>query len=453
MPHDPHQWRLRDHDHARRVMLAQGSGRAIEHPIWQSRSAPVTPRPSLDSAITAEVAIVGGGVAGVSTALHLAERGVDVALIEAGTLGSGAAGSSAGIIAPQLVRATPDDVRRKLGDAADGMLRLVAESGTYLFDLVRRYGITCDAAETGFIAPLTGRQADRVLNERVREWGGLRPDLRVSDAEETQRLTGCGGYGAAIVDPTGGSVDPLALVRGLADQAERMGSRLYEDSPATQIVRDRGLWSVLTDAGELRARRVVLAANGGNPLLHQRLAGTILPLPVLEVATEPLPSDLLQAILPERHALTDLEPDVFSIRYTSDYRLITAFPASGRDTPADIERRVNQRLADTLVAHRPLALAYVWLGHAWVNASLLPRIVQLDDGLIAAQACNGRGLATNVLLGRELAKALAGRPQDAMIKAEPPRAVSGFLLARHLPRLLLSSALFAKRIKRRLGVA
>lgn len=453
MPRDPHQRGLRDHDNARRVTSGRSGVRAVEQPIWRDGSATVTLRPSLDRAITADVAIVGGGVAGLSTALHLAERGVDVALVEAGTLGSGAAGTSAGIVAPQLVRATPDEVRRKLGDAADGMLRLVAESGTYLFDLVRRYGMACDAAETGFIAPLTGRHAGRVLEERVREWGGLRPDLRVSDAEETQRLTGCRGYGAAIIDPTGGSVDPLALVRGLADQAERLGVRICEGSPAAQIVRDRGMWSVVTDAGELRARRVVLAANGGNPLLHPRLAGTILPLPVLEVATEPLPSDLQRAILPERHALTDLEPDVFSIRYTSDHRLITAFPATGRDTPTDIERRVNQRLADMLVAHRPLALDYVWLGHAWVNASLLPRIVQLDEGLIAAQACNGRGLATNVLLGRELAEALAGRPEHRMIAFEPPRAVSGFLLARHLPRLLLSSALIAKRIKRRLGVA
>jgi glycine/D-amino acid oxidase-like deaminating enzyme len=434
-------------------MLARSSGGGAEHPIWRDQSAPATLRPRLDGSVTAEVAIVGGGVAGLSTALHLAERGVDVALVEAGTLGSGAAGTSAGIVAPHLVRATPDEVRRKLGDAADGMLRLVAESGTYLFDLVRRHGIACEAAETGFIAPLTGRRAGRVLEERVREWGGLRPDLRVSDAAETQRLTGCRGYGAAIIDPTGGSVDPLALVRGLADQAVRLGARVYEDSPATQIVRDRGLWSVMTDAGEIRAQRVVLAANGGNPGLHPRLAGTILPLPVLEVATAPLPSDLQRAILPERHALTDLEPDVFSIRYTADNRLITAFPATGRDTPADIERRVNQRLADMLVAHRPLALDYVWLGHAWVNASLLPRIVELEEGLVAAQACNGRGLATNVLLGRELARALAGRPEDAMIAFEPPRAVSGFLVARHLPRLLLSSALLAKRLKRRLGVA
>lgn len=435
------------------MISGRSGGGAVERPIWLGRSAPVTPRPRLDGAITAEVAIVGGGVAGLSTALHLAERGVDVALVEAGTLGSGAAGTSAGIVAPQLVRATPDDVRRKQGDAAEGMLRLIAESGRYLFDLVRRHDIACEAEETGFIAPLTGRHAGRVLTDRVREWGALRPDLRVSDAEETQFLTGCRGYGAAIIDPTGGSVDPLALVRGLADRAERLGVRVFEDSPVTQVTRDGGLWSVMTEAGELRARQVVLAANGGNPSLHPRLAGTILPLPVLEVATEPLPSDLRQAILPERHALTDLESDVFSIRYTSDHRLITAFPATGRETPGDIARRVNQRLADTLVAHRPLALDYVWLGHAWVNASLLPRIVQLDEGLIAAQACNGRGLATNVLLGRELAEALVGRPEAAMLAFEPPRAVSGFLLARHLPRLLLSSALIAKRIKRRLGVA
>jgi glycine/D-amino acid oxidase-like deaminating enzyme len=445
MSRDPSQRGVHRNDHAHWMMR----GATITAPVWQHLAPVPAQRPRLAAITSAEIVIVGGGVAGLSTALHLAEAGRDVAVIEAMTVGSGAAGTSAGVVAPHLPRATPSSVRHKLG-AGDGdrLLRLVADSGSYMFDLVRAHGIACDAAQDGFIAPTTGRGAATLLERRVREWADIRADLRVADAAETQLLTGCRGYTAALVDMSGGGVDPLALVRGLGLRAERLGVRIYEDSAVIDITPDGDGWRVRTAAGEIAAPNVVLAANGGSIGVHGDLAGTVLPLPVIEVATEPLDSALRQVILPQGHALTDLEPDVFSIRFTADGRLITAFPAGGDDVPDDIAAKVNRRLADMLVTHRPLAIDYAWIGRAWVNASLMPQLVRVADGLLAVQACNGRGLAINTIIGREVARTLMGEP--ALLPLSSPRPIRGVPFAKQLPRLLLASALAAKRLKRRL---
>ena len=149
-----------------------------------------------------------------------------------------------------------------------------------------------------------------------------------------------------------------------------------------------------------------------------------------------------EAILPQNHMLTDLSTDVFSIRYDSEGRLITACPAPQRVDRAQIEKAINRRLANMLPAWRTMPLEYVWVGTAWLNTDLLPRVAVLADDAIAIQACNGRGLALNTIAGREAARwASAGTGgYRTLMPMKPPRRVLGFALARHVPQLLMGAA-------------
>ncbi len=207
-----------------------------------------------------------------------------------------------------------------------------------------------------------------------------------------------------------------------------------------------------TPAGEVTARRVVLCANGGNTTLHPALAQTILPLPVCEVATHPLPASMRKNILPFGHTLTDSSADVFSIRFDAENRLITACPGRQKIDYARINQVINERLAAALPDYRSTPLEYIWQGTAWLNRSLLPRVLRVEEGLIAVQACNGRGIAMNTIIGREVGRWLAEpNPVEPMVPIESPRRVAGYTLTKHLPELMLGGAAIAKRAWARLA--
>lgn len=421
--------------------------------FWHLIAPPVPHRARLQSVIDAEFAIVGAGIAGLSLALSLARAGREVALVEAATPGSGALGASAGIVAPQLVRTTPRHVLTRLGSTPGAnWLRLIGESGGYLFDLIRTLDIACDARPFGFIAPAKGPRAERRLQEIVAQWRPFRQDLAVLSGGEVAAFTGAFGYSAAIVDASGGGVDPLRLAHGLAERAAQAGAQLHDHSPAVGISGHAGHWKVRTTEGEVRARTVALCANGGNHRLHPGLRESVLPMRVHELVTDPLCALMLDSTLPAGHALTDLENDIFSIRVIEGDRLLTYYPVSAHASMQSVEAAVNDRLRAMLTHFQPVRIAHWWEGVAWMNSSLMPRVVVLDDGLFAIQACNGRGIATNAIVGREVARAFLDREgYRPGIAFEKPRAIGGFALARHLPNVLLRGARVLGRLKSGFG--
>jgi glycine/D-amino acid oxidase-like deaminating enzyme len=418
--------------------------------LWLSRGqSPASP--ALRGALETDVAVVGAGVAGVSTAFHLAALDIKVVVLEAARRPFAATAASAGVIAPQLARLTPGDVLARLGaEAGSRFLRLLAESGRYLFDLVTAERIACDARPAGFLGPAAGERAADRLGGLIAAWSPFRQDLALADGPETWALTGADGYDACLIDPTGGGVDPVAFVQGLAGALPKDRARLFRDSEVVSIARRGERWVLATDQGTLTARRVVLCANGANARLHPALARTVLPLPVYQVATAPLAASARGAILPLGHALTDASSDVFSIRFDAEGRLITACPGLiPRDRDA-LTRTINRRLAARLPAYRETSLDYGWRGVAWLNPSLLPRVVAVEEGLLAVQACNGRGLALNTIIGREVARMLrAPGVYEPAIPLERPSPVRGHALARHIPGLMMTAAAFARRSPRR----
>ena len=300
---------------------------AIGTSLWKALNAPPPPSVPLDGRISTDVLIIGAGVAGLSLGLHLGDRHTDTVILESENDANAATGASAGIIAPQLVRTTPNAVLKRLGAATGArVLRMIAESGRYTFELIERLGIECGARQAGFLNPVAGQHGARAHAQLAAQWRPFRNDLQLIEGTEVTALSGCRGYSAAIIDPTGGSLDPVAYSRGLARATRASGSSLHYDSRVLSLKRAGDRWVARTQSGEVTARRVVLCANGGNATLHPSLAQTILPLPVCEVATQPLPASMREKILPQGHSLTDSSTNVFSIRFDPAGRLITACP-------------------------------------------------------------------------------------------------------------------------------
>jgi glycine/D-amino acid oxidase-like deaminating enzyme len=159
-----------------------------------------------------------------------------------------------------------------------------------------------------------------------------------------------------------------------------------------------------------------------------------------------------ERILPYGHTLTDSSIDVFSIRFDKLGRLITACPGRRRIDHAQVDGLINRRLATRIPDYHSTPLEHIWQGTAWLNSSLLPRVLLVEEGLMAVQACNGRGIALNTIIGRELAKRLADESvESTLVPFESPVPVAAFMLARYLPKLMLGSAGIAKRTLQRFG--
>jgi glycine/D-amino acid oxidase-like deaminating enzyme len=411
----------------------------IGQSLWSATARPETGVIGVHGALVAEVAIVGGGLVGMSTALHLAQSGVDVIVLDAGqddgrscaTLASG------GLVAPQFIRGNPQSLIAEFGQEEGGrFVRLVAEAGSYSFDLIRSHGLDCGASQNGFIAPFT--KAQRAGAEQVvKAWTGWRADTELVDALTAARLTGCSGYDGAVLDRSGGSVNPLGFAREMGRRAAELGARIHRRARVLTITESAGKRLLQLADGSVLANTVILAANGGNMALAPQLRRTVLPMVVREVATEPLPAELRQTILPQDHAMTDRGPDIFTIRFDEKGRLVTAATMPWGRTPAALTLAVNARLRRRIPGWRDARLDYVWSGTAWLNADLQPRYVRIDEATIAVQACNGRGVALAAPIGRNLADWARDRMAPLLLPVTVARPIAAYALARRLPDLAL----------------
>lgn len=434
---------------------SDGKADGAKSDVWRSLWSVTAPAPpalgALDRSIDCEIAIVGGGVEGLALARELALKGRDVALFEADELGSGATGASAGVLAPQLVRQTPNGVHSTMGrETGSRYLRLLADAGKLTFDIIRDRMEAIDARAGGFLAPATGAAGRQKIKDLLDQWREIRPDLTLIEGAEIVRLTGSPAYSAALHDPTGGSLNPLAYCRMLGDDALAAGAGLFTRSPVSGLERDGEVWRFQIGRHAVQARKVMLCANGGNTHLHPNIQRSVLPLKVCQVATHPLSPAVRQKILPQAHSLTDLETEVFSIRYDRDGRLITAHPMGSDLVDRDrLNRVVNARLSAMLPAYEHAPLEYAWTGTAWLTSSLLPQLTAVDERLFAIQACNGRGIALAASIAKSVADWLVTEGQRPCgLPILKPRPIPGYLFARYVPGLLMKMALATQSIRK-----
>ncbi|RIX49761.1 MAG: FAD-binding oxidoreductase [Rhodocyclales bacterium GT-UBC] len=383
--------------------------------LWSATALPPPATTHLEASVDADVVIIGAGYAGLSAALHLAEKGRQAVVLEAGEIGHGGAGRNNGMVIPTLSRAFPDDLRARFGnERGERMARLIGRSASFTFDLIRRHDIDCDAVQTGWTQPAHSPGRARLARKRFEQWQALGADVAYLDREEISALSGSQLYHGGWLAKTGGHLNPLKYVRGLATAALRSGARIFTQSPATAVKADAQGWRVETPRGAVRAGQVIVATDAYADQLFPQLRKSVVPVRFFQQATEPLPPEVLAKVLPGKQALSDTHADMRFARPTVDGRIVSGGTLVFKhDWKNRLESHTRQRLHEVFPAIRPdIKFDYVWDGHVAMTTDFLPRLHELATGIVTVTGYNGRGVALATQSGQLLAEAALGRAAD-----------------------------------------
>lgn len=387
--------------------------------LWArtAKAAPLTH--PLEGDAKADVAIIGGGYTGLSCALAVAKGGASAVVLEADVIGYGASGRNNGQVIPTLSRMDPDDVPGRIpveaGGAAKGeqLVQLVADSAKFTFDLIRRHRIDCEAVQNGWVQPVHSPGRVKLAEKRVKAWARRGAPVELLDAKGVEAITGSTFWHGGWENATGGKLNPLGYVRGLARVAIEAGAVVHTQSPVTSVERSGNGWRVSTARGSVLADKVVIATHAyGDAFsssLWPKLMQTVFPVRSHQMATQPYPEEVRSTVLPEDHACSDTQGDLHFFRWDADGRLVTgaalAVPLGWRVRAA---ARAAERVQKVFPQLGLPTFDYVWHGFVGITWDKLPHCHELAPGVLAFVGCNGRGVALATSIGTELAKAVLG---------------------------------------------
>jgi len=373
------------------------------------------PRPPLEGEHEADVCVIGGGIAGCSAALHLAERGYRVILLEAELVGWGASGRS-GAQAITGVACGQSKLESLIGaDDAHRIWDMTVEALRLQRTLIDRHQIDCDYVAGQMHVALKARQ-ERELRDDV-EIAHARyghHSLRMVERDELRSLIASDRYVAGTYDPVCGHLHPLKYTLGLAAAAERAGVRIFEGTRALDYERstagDAGrALRITTSRGVVRCRSIALCGNAWLGPLAPALARKIIGVGTYIVATEPLGAERAQALITNNAAVTDINWVIDYFRRSSDHRLLFGgrVSYSGLD-PLGTRRATRARMLKVFPQLADSKIEFSWGGLVDITLNRAPHFGRLEPDVYFVQGFSGHGIALTGLAGQLLAETIDG---------------------------------------------
>lgn len=363
----------------------------------------------------ATVAVIGGGITGLSTALHLAEQGVEVLLLESQQPGWGASGRNGGHVNPGL-KLDPDQVEQDFGDLGRRMVRSSYAAPEALFRLVERHQIRCEARQAGTLRAATTAKTLDGLRKLAAQYAARGIPAKLLDGEAAIAATGTRRYSGILRDPSGGSVNPLGYARGLVQAAVSAGARLHAGSPASKLARTAtGGWRVETPQGAVIADRLVIGTNGYTDDLWPKLKRTVVPIWSGITATAPLPEAVARQIMPGGGVLYELGSVTVYYRLDIGNRLLMGGRSQLRDMAGPQGFGYLQRYAVKLwPVLRDVAWTHGWNGQLGMTADHYPHLHEPEPDVLIALGYNGRGVAMATAMGGIMARRIAGEAEETL---------------------------------------
>ncbi|MEZ5811284.1 MAG: FAD-binding oxidoreductase [Rhizobiaceae bacterium] len=384
--------------------------------LWSATCRETVDAPPLAGAATADLAVIGGGFTGCSAALHAANAGADVRLIEARQIGFGGSGRNVGLANAGLWL-SPEDIRARLGDEAGSrLIETLSGAPARVFALIGEHGIDCEPVQNGTLHCAHSRAALATLERNCRQLRAIGAPVRLLDCEETALRAGTHIYAGSLFDPRAGTIQPLAYARGLARAAVAAGAHLHQQSPAVSVGHRDGAWTVRTADGEVRAGALLVATNA----YHREIAGMNAPplvhMPYFQLATAPLDDAARAAVLPGGEGCWDTAMVMSSFRVDRAGRLILggigSLDHAGGNVHVGWARRQFKRLFPGLPAP---VFEHQWCGTIAMSADKTPQILRFGPNGYAIFGFSGRGIGPGTLFGASAA--------DAMLSGDESRFV------------------------------
>lgn len=377
--------------------------------------------PSLSEAIRTDVCVIGGGFTGLSSALHLAEAGYEVVLLEAERVGWGASGRNGGQLGSGQ-RKDQDELEHLVGmEQARQLWDLAEEAKAVVKERIERHGIACDLKPGILHAGYKPADADELMRyaDKLRAQYDY-PHARGVSREEMAEMLGTTIYHGGSLDTDAGHLHPLNYALGLAGAARAEGARLFEHSRVLAYDRKRPA-TIRTDSGSVSADHIVLACNGYLGSLEPRVAAKIMPINNFVLATEPLGDARASSLIRDDVAVADSKFVIDYYRLSADRRLLFGGGENyTRRFPRDLKSFVRKYMLRVYPQLEDARIDYAWGGTLAVTLKRLPHFGRLEPNVFFAQGFSGHGVALTSLAGKLIAEALAGTAERFDVFARLP---------------------------------
>ena len=421
---------------------------------YYAASANETPAyPALEDNITADVCVVGGGFAGLSSAIELADRGYKVVVLEANQIGFGASGRNGGQIIAGLA-CEQDVIESVLGfDAAKQVWGMTLEALDLVRERVKRIDIKCDLND-GFLGVSVNEKKGKKLRcwfDNMAKRYGYDSDATWIEPAHIKNWIDSQRYFNGYYDKRSGHLHPLNYCLGLARGAASLGVQIYQHSAVTQMQRGDSVM-LTTDKGSIKAKFVVLAGNmylpEVSPKLAPSLAKRIMPVGTYIIATEPIETNLATKLIPKNAAVCDTNFVLDYFRFSKDKRMIYGGRVSySAMTPPNLTQSMQARMVETFPQLTNTKVEYTWGGFVDISMNRAPDFGRVAPNIYYLQGFSGHGVALTGMAGKLVAEAISGQASrfDMLAKIPHHDFFGGKLL--RTPALVLGMAWYQLREK------
>ena len=402
--------------------ILYANDRAGEYPpSWYAATAePPGPYPKAEGALSCDVCIVGAGFTGLSAALHLAQRGYDVILLDAHRVGWGASGRNGGQVGTGQ-RLDQEELEKLVGlDHARALWALAQESVALTKSLAARH-----APDAGFAPGIIHAchraryvpHAHAYAEKMARDYDY--PLIRPLDRAEMRAMIGSPAYHGGDIDMGGGHLHPLRYAFGLARAAATGGVRIFERSKV-RAIDETAPARITTEKAQITASHVILACNGYLGDLNRRVSARVMPINNFIIATEPLGAERQESLIAGNHAVADSKFVINYFRFSQDHRLLFGGAESYGYRFPDIARLVRKPMLEIFPQLAGTTITHAWGGTLGITLNRMPHFERLAGNILSASGYSGHGVAMATLGGKLAAEAIAGQAERFDLMARVP---------------------------------